>query len=126
MSLLNRKTWLTVDKLKFFIGLSTFLLIIAFFAGSPEVQANPAEGGVVQVDYQAMAIMLWHMKDSLPWYTLAPVLLWLLAPMFSIIVSITPTPKDDTAWSVIYKWLELNALNFWKAKDQPKKEDWYK
>ena len=108
-----------VDKFKLLFGASAFLFVITFFTCSPPPVQASEPGAVVQVDYIALAIMLWDMKEVLPWYVLAPLVAWLLSPVFSLIVSITPTPKDDTAWAWIYKWLEINAFNFWKSKDKP-------
>ncbi len=42
--------------------------------------------------------------------------LWALVPVFSLIVSLTPTPRDDQLWSPVYKLLEKLALIFFKAK----------
>jgi len=36
----------------------------------------------------------------------------------SVIVSLTPTPKDDKIWAKVYKWLEVLALAIGKAKDK--------
>tara|TARA_Y100001951_G_C11286767_1_gene269238 strand:- start:1718 stop:1924 length:207 start_codon:yes stop_codon:yes gene_type:complete len=36
----------------------------------------------------------------------------------SVIVSLTPTPKDDKLWAKVYKWLEVLALAIGKAKDK--------
>jgi hypothetical protein len=36
----------------------------------------------------------------------------------SIIVAVTPTPKDDALVGKAYKCLEVLALNIWKAKDK--------
>ena len=36
----------------------------------------------------------------------------------SIIVAVTPTPKDDALVGKAYKALEALALNVWKAKDK--------
>tara|TARA_Y100001937_G_scaffold44193_1_gene62240 strand:+ start:1534 stop:1698 length:165 start_codon:yes stop_codon:yes gene_type:complete len=39
----------------------------------------------------------------------------------SIIVAVTPTPKDNELVGKAYKCLEVLALNIWKAKDNEKK-----
>ena len=36
----------------------------------------------------------------------------------SVIVSLTPTQKDDKIWAKVYKWLEVLALAIGKAKDK--------
>ncbi len=36
----------------------------------------------------------------------------------SIVVSLTPTPKDDKIWAKLYKYLEILALAVGKAKDK--------
>ena len=36
----------------------------------------------------------------------------------SIVVSLTPTPKDDKIWAKLYKYLEILALAIGKAKDK--------
>ena len=36
----------------------------------------------------------------------------------SVIVSLTPTPKDYKIWAKVYKWLEVLALAIGKAKDK--------
>lgn len=36
----------------------------------------------------------------------------------SIIVSLTPTPKDDKLWAKVYKYLEVLALAIGKAKQR--------
>ena len=36
----------------------------------------------------------------------------------SIIISLTPTPKDDKVWAKVYKYLEVLALAIGKAKDK--------
>jgi|TARA_B100001063_G_C16448337_1_gene397045 predicted membrane channel-forming protein YqfA (hemolysin III family) len=36
----------------------------------------------------------------------------------SVIVSLTPTPKDDKLWAKVYVWLEVFALAIGKAKDK--------
>ena len=36
----------------------------------------------------------------------------------AVIVSLTPTPKDDKLWAKVYKWLEVLALAIGKAKDK--------
>jgi len=38
----------------------------------------------------------------------------------SIIVAVTPTPKDNELVVKAYKCLEVLALNIWKAKDNEK------
>ncbi len=100
-------------------GLIFALIFVLFVLASSPVQAS--EIANEQVDFMDMALVLWNMRGELPWYVLLPLVTWLLSPVFSLIVSITPTPKDDTAWAYIYKWLEMNAFNFWRAKDKPSK-----
>ena len=36
----------------------------------------------------------------------------------SVIVSLTPTPKDDKIWAKVYTYLEVLALAIGKAKDK--------
>jgi hypothetical protein len=36
----------------------------------------------------------------------------------SLIISLTPTPKDDKVWAKVYKYLEVLALAIGKAKDK--------
>lgn len=36
----------------------------------------------------------------------------------SVIVALTPTPKDDKIWAKVYKYLEVLALAIGKAKDK--------
>ena len=36
----------------------------------------------------------------------------------SVIISLTPTPKDDKVWAKVYKYLEVLALAIGKAKDK--------
>lgn len=36
----------------------------------------------------------------------------------SLIISLTPTPKDDKLWAKVYKYLEVLALAIGKAKDK--------
>ena len=36
----------------------------------------------------------------------------------SIIVAVTPTPKDNALLGKAYKCVEVLALNIWKAKDK--------
>ena len=38
----------------------------------------------------------------------------------SLVASLTPTPKDDTFVSKLYKYLDLLALNVGKAKERGK------
>lgn len=50
--------------------------------------------------------------------------LWVLVPVFSLIVSLTKTPKDDKWWGkYVYPALELLALNFLKSKQKPGDND---
>ncbi len=42
----------------------------------------------------------------------------LIISLCSVIVSLTPTPKDDKLWAKVYKWLEVLALAIGKAKDK--------
>lgn len=45
--------------------------------------------------------------------------LWALVPIASLIVSLTPTPKDDAVFGkYVYPLLEKMALVFFKAKDK--------
>lgn len=49
---------------------------------------------------------------------------WLLVPVFSLIVALTPTPRDDAWWGkYIYPALEWLALNFLKSKQKPGDND---
>lgn len=102
-------------------GLTFALVFVLVLFVTLPVQAN--EVIAEQIDFIDMALVLWNMRNDLPWYILLPLVTWLLSPLFSLIVSLTPTPKDDTAWAFIYKWLEMNAFNFWRAKDKPSKSD---
>ena len=36
-----------------------------------------------------------------------------------VIVAATPTPRDDVIFGKIYKCIEIIALSFWKAKQEP-------
>ena len=36
----------------------------------------------------------------------------------SVIIRLTPTPKDDKVWAKVYKYLEVLALAIGKAKDK--------
>ena len=36
----------------------------------------------------------------------------------SLIISLTPTPKDDKVWAKVYKYLEVLAHAIGKAKDK--------
>lgn len=93
-----------------------FIFLLFLLMPSP-AQASEVVGE--QIEFMDMALVLWNMRSELPWYVLLPLVTWLLSPVFSLIVSMTPTPKDDSAWVYLYKWLEMNAFNFWRAKDKP-------
>lgn len=50
--------------------------------------------------------------------------LWALAPVFALVVSLTPTPRDDGWWGkYIYPALEALSLHFFKAKQKPGDDD---
>lgn len=50
--------------------------------------------------------------------------LWVLVPVFSLIVALTPTPRDDAWWGkYIYPALEWLSLNFLKSKQKPGDND---
>jgi len=50
--------------------------------------------------------------------------LWALVPVFSLIVSLTPTPRDDGIWGRwLYPIIEKLAMQFFKAKQKPGDND---
>ena len=51
------------------------------------------------------------MVELIGWITI-------IVTVASIVVAVTPTPKDDALIGKAYKWLEGLALNVWKAKDK--------
>lgn len=66
-----------------------------------------------------LGAMVWAAKDELPWYQLVALVSFLMVPIASLFTSITPTPKEGTLWSFVYKYIEATALTFFKAKDKP-------
>lgn len=56
----------------------------------------------------------------LPMYAQIIGVLWLLVPVFSVVVSLTDTPMDDNLWGKwIYPILEKLAMVSFKAKQKP-------
>lgn len=70
----------------------------------------------VNIDFMTMVIGLWSALNAFERVIAA---LYLLVPVFSIIVSLTPTPRDNLLLGKAYKLLELFALQVFRAKQTP-------
>jgi hypothetical protein len=69
------------------------------------------------VTFFGILVETWAM---LPLYAQIIGVLWLLVPLFSVIVSLTDTPYDDNLWgNWIYPIIEKLALITFKAKQKP-------
>jgi hypothetical protein len=51
---------------------------------------------------------IWAILEALP----------IIVTICSTFVAMTDTPKDDKLWGKIYKYIEILAINFGKAKQQ--------
>lgn len=68
------------------------------------------------MDYLIQLIDLW---DTFPLALKVVGVLIVLHPVFSTIVALTPTPKDDTVYAKFYKMvIEPMALVVFRAKDK--------
>lgn len=101
-----------MKKLSLIFTILMVSLLMSFSALAEVVIGSGPDSGFL--DYFASA---W---ETLPWPLKFLGTLWLLVPVFSIIVSTTDTPKDDKVWGkVIYPLLEILAMSFLKAKQKP-------
>lgn len=92
---------------------SLAVTILTAFPVLAEVSAmSGPEPGFISYFVSAWATLSWPLKVL--------GILWLLVPVFSIIVATTDTPKDNKIWGkYIYPLLELGAMTFFKAKQKP-------
>ena len=91
--------------------LATFLGFV--FISVSANAADLAEG----VTFFSVLVETWAM---LPLYAQIIGVLWLLVPVFSVIVSMTDTPYDDNLWGKwIYPILEKLAIVTFKTKQKP-------
>jgi hypothetical protein len=58
--------------------------------------------------------MIVEIVQAYPWF---PIVTSAIA-LASAIAAVTPTPKAGSAWSKVYKVIDLFALNFGKAKQK--------
>lgn len=94
----------------FIVLIGLLLLCVTMIAKSAEVMP---EG----LTFLSVLIETWGL---LPLYAQIIGVLWLLVPVFSVLVSITKTPYDDNLWGKwIYPILEKLALVTFKAKQKP-------
>ena len=51
---------------------------------------------------------------------IADIIMWVTAIVTcsSIVAAVTPTPKDDVWIGKLYKFIDMLALNIWKAKEK--------
>tara|TARA_R110002033_G_scaffold170862_2_gene214566 strand:+ start:7472 stop:7906 length:435 start_codon:yes stop_codon:yes gene_type:complete len=90
---------------------ATFLSFV--FISVSANAADLAEG----VTFFGILVETWAM---LPLYAQIIGVLWLLVPVFSVVVSLTDTPMDDNLWGKwIYPILEKLAMVSFKAKQKP-------
>lgn len=78
-------------------------------------------GSGIEADFILYLLGAW---DEMSVLVKVIAVLWILVPVFSLIVSLTPTPRDDAWWGkYIYPALELLAMNFLKVKQKPGDND---
>ncbi len=91
--------------------LTTLAVMASFFASAIALGAEA--GAEHSIEFVGYLIDAWQ---SLGTIGRIVGVLWALVPVFSLIVSLTPTPKDDQIWSAVYRLVEKLALVFFKAK----------
>lgn len=69
-----------------------------------------------------MTDSLFTALSAVPLAGIAEVLFALIS-LASAIVAVTPTPRDDLILGQLYRLVEILALNFGHAKDQPPNKD---
>lgn len=74
-----------------------------------------AEAAVIDTDAAAMVVGLWSVLNPVE---KALAVVWLLSPVASLIVSITPTPNDNRIVGKLYKVVDYLAMNFLFAKQK--------
>lgn len=96
-------------------------LILATFAGFSLMSLTASASELAEgVTFFSILVETWSL---LPLYAQIIGVLWLLVPVFSMIVSATDTPTDDSLWGKwIYPILEKLALVTFKSKQMP--GDW--
>ena len=102
--------------IKIVLGIMLSLLsVLAIAEATAVITGN--EGP--QADFLIYLISAW---DELSLLSRILAVFWLLVPVFSLIVALTPTPRDDVWWGkYIYPALEWLALNVLNAKHKPDK-----
>ena len=75
-----------------------------------------AEAAVIDTDAAAMVVGLWSVLNPVE---KALAVLFLLSPVASLIVSLTPTPNDNRIVGKLYKVIDYLAMNFLFAKQKP-------
>ena len=75
-----------------------------------------AEAAVIDTDAMTMIVGLWSVLNPVE---KALAVVWLLSPVASLIVSITPTPNDNRIVGKLYKVVDYLAMNFLFAKQKP-------
>lgn len=94
------------------------VLMLATFAGFCLMSLTASAGELAQgITFFSVLTETWAL---LPWYAQVVGVLWLLVPVFSLIVSATDTPTDDNLWGKwIYPIIEKLALVVFKSKEKP-------
>lgn len=97
--------------------LLTVLLALVLSVLAIPAFAEEALPTAVNIDFMTMVIGLWSALNAFERVIAA---LYLLVPLFSLIVSMTPTPRDNLFFGkYIYPLIELLAINFFKVKQKP-------
>lgn len=100
-----------------FVRKRAAMLVTALGFSFLSLTACAAESIPQGITFLSVLIETWSL---LPIYAQIIGVLWLLVPVFSLIVSMTKTPYDDNLWGKwIYPILEKLALVTFKAKQKP-------
>lgn len=103
-----------------FKSISTLLIVVAAFFCLPVLAAEtiiPATDVAATINFFGYLQAAW-VELSLLGKVIG--VLWVLVPLFSLIVSLTPTPRDNLFFGkYIYPLIELLAMNFFKVKQKP-------
>ena len=92
--------------------------MLATFLGFAFISVSANAGDLAEgVTFLGILVETWAL---LPLYAQIIGVLWLLVPVFSLIVSLTDTPMDDNLWGKwIYPILEKLAVVTFKTKQKP-------